>query len=69
MARFGGVALDVTAEADDEIVDRAGIGILVKVPDVVQDGLSRHGVAAVPNKVAKEFGFHKGELESLLAAV
>ena len=34
----GGVVLDVAAEADDEVVDGAGVGVGVEAPDLLEDG-------------------------------
>ena len=33
----GGVVLDVAAEADDEVVDGAGVGVGVDAPDLLED--------------------------------
>ena len=67
VTRFGGVALDVAAEANDEIVDGARVGVFVEIPDVMQNCLARDGFAGAADEVAKEFGFHEGELNRLFA--
>src|SRR5450432_2166875 len=58
VARFGGVGLDVAAEADYEIVDGAGVGVFAEVPDVVENGFAGYGFAGAADQVTEEFGFH-----------
>ena len=67
MAGLGGVAFDVAAEANDEIVDGASVGVFVQIPDVVQDSFAGDGMTAVADQVAEKFGLHQGELKGLLA--
>src|ERR1019366_2452365 len=33
----GGIVFDVAAEADDEVVDGAGVGVRVHAPDLLED--------------------------------
>src|SRR5216683_1399155 len=66
VARLGRLALDVTAQADDEIVDGARVGVFVEIPDVVKNRLARDRVATVADEIAEQIGFHQGQLEDLL---
>ena len=67
MAGLGGVAFDVAAETNDEIVDGAGVGVFVEIPDILKDCFAGDGFAGAADEVTEEFGFHERELESLLA--
>src|SRR6476620_3463864 len=53
VARLGWFALDVAAQADDEIVDGTCVGVFVEIPDVLQDRFAGDGVASVLDQVAK----------------
>src|ERR1700720_806071 len=68
MARLGGHALDVAAEAHDEIVDGASGRVFVEIPDILQDGFARNGLAAIADQVAQQLCFHQCELEYLASA-
>ena len=61
------LVLEVFAEADDEVVDRAGVGVFLQVPDLFEDGLSRDGPAFVFDEVLQEFCLHQRELDGLVA--
>lgn len=50
---FGGVVFDITAQADDEVVDGAGVGVLVDAPDVFEDGGSRDDLAFAIGEIAE----------------
>ena len=67
MTRLGGLALDVTAKANDEIIDRACVGVFMQIPDVLQDSFARNGFARVADEIAEKLGFHQRELAGLLA--
>ena len=67
VARLGRFALDVAAQADDEIVDGTCVGVFVEIPDVLQYRFAGDGMAAVLDQVAKKLGLHQGELEDLFA--
>ena len=62
VAGVGGVVLDVAAEADDEVVDGAGVGVFVDAPDVFEDLLAGDDLAVAVGEVAEEVGFHNGEV-------
>ena len=57
---LGGVGLEVAAEADDEVVDGAGVGIFVDVPDVFEEFFAGDGFVGMVEEVAEEVGFHEG---------
>src|ERR1700733_10595433 len=40
MARMRGIVLNIAAQAHDEVVDGAGVGVLVQAPNVGQQGLA-----------------------------
>src|SRR5271156_1050424 len=63
MLGLGGVFFDVAAEADDEIVYGAGVGVFVQAPDVFENGFAGDGAAFAADQVTQEFGFHEGELD------
>src|SRR5271170_6286155 len=63
MPGLGGVFFDVAAEADDEIVYGAGVGVFVQAPDVFEDGFAGDGAAFAADQVTQELGFHEGELD------
>src|SRR5271156_2229700 len=63
MLGLGGVFFDVAAEADDEIVYGAGVGVFVQAPDVFEDGFAGDGAAFAADQVTQELGFHEGELD------
>src|ERR1700728_3347868 len=63
MFGLGGVFFDVAAEADDEVVDGARVGVFMQAPDVFEDGLARDGAAFAANQVAQQLGFHERELD------
>ena len=58
----GGVVFDVAAEADDEVVDGAGVGVFVDAPDLFEDVLAGDDLAFAVGEVAEEVGFHEGEV-------
>src|SRR5208283_4247106 len=58
----GGVVLDVAAEADDEVVDGAGVGVFADAPDVFEDLLAGDDLAGAEGEVAEEVGLHDGEV-------
>ena len=61
-----GSFFDVAAQAHDEIVDGARVGVFVQAPDVFEDGFARNGAAVVPNQVAQQLGFHQSELDGVV---
>ena len=58
----GGIIFDVAAEADDEVVDGAGVGVFVDAPDFFEDVFAGDDLAFVGGEVTEEIGFHKGEV-------
>ena len=64
MARAGRVLFDIPPQPNDEIVDGAGVGVLVNVPDTFEDGFAADGAAFVGDQIAKEFRFHLGKRDS-----
>ena len=63
MLGLGGVFFDVAAEADDEVVYGAGVGVFVEAPDVFEDGFAGDGAAFATDQVAQKLGFHERELD------
>ena len=61
MDGIGGVVLDVAAEADDEVVNGSGVGVLADAPDVFEDLLAGDDLAGAEGEVAEEIGLHDGE--------
>jgi len=62
VGRVGGVVFDVAAEADDEVVDGAGVSVFVDAPDVFEDGFARDDLAGAVGEVAEEVCLHHGEV-------
>src|SRR5579883_560121 len=65
--RMGGVVFDVPAQPHDEIIDGAGVGVLVQAPDLFEHVLTGNRAALVPDQVPQEIGFHKRQGENLAA--
>ena len=59
MARLGRIFFDVFAQAHDEIVDGARVGVFGKPPDVFENGFARDVAAFVVNQVTKQLRFHQ----------
>src|SRR5947209_15146477 len=55
----------IAAQPDNEIVDGAGVCILVQVPDIFKNGLTRYRAAAVANQIPQQLQFHQCELKYL----
>src|SRR5579871_5541832 len=55
----GGVVFDVAAEADDEVVDGAGVGVFVDAPDLLEDVFTGDDLTLAVGEVAEEVGLHK----------
>ena len=60
--RVGGVILDVAAKADDEVVDGAGVRVLMDMPDLLEDGGPRDYLAFALGQKAEQVGLHDGEV-------
>jgi hypothetical protein len=60
----GRVVLDVAAEANDEVVDGAGVGIFVDTPDSFEDVFAGDDLAFVIGEVAEEIGLHDCQVGS-----
>ena len=58
----GGVVLDVAAEADDEVVDGAGVGVGVDSPDLLEDVGAGDDLALAVGEEAEQVGLHDGEV-------
>jgi hypothetical protein len=58
----GGVVFDVAAEADDEVVDGAGVGVFVDAPDFFENLFAGDDLAFAVGEVAEEVGLHEGEV-------
>ena len=67
--RLGGIVFNVAAQADNEIINRARIGIFLQVPDLFQNFFARYGTPAIADEIAEQICFHQRELENVLAVV
>jgi hypothetical protein len=57
-----GIIFDVTPQADDEVVDGAGISVFVDAPDLFKNLLAGDDLAFAFGEVAKEVGLHEREM-------
>jgi hypothetical protein len=58
-----GVGFEVAAEADEEVVDGAGVGVLVDAPDVFEELFAGDDLVGALEKIAEEIGLHDGEVD------
>ena len=63
---LGGIGFEVAAEADDEVVDGAGVGVFFDVPDILEELGAGDDLAGVVQEIAQEVGFHEGEMDGLV---
>ena len=49
MLWLGGIVFDVSAQADDEVVDGTSVGVFVQPPDFLENGFAGDDFAAVAN--------------------
>jgi len=63
---LGGVGFEVAAEADDEVVDGAGVGIFFDVPDVFEEFFAGNDLAGMVEEIAEEVGLHEGEVDGFV---
>src|SRR5579862_2233262 len=68
ITRLGGLGFDVAAEAHNEVVNGAGVGVFEEVPDILKNGFAGDGFAAIADEVAEKFAFHERQLKDLVAA-
>ena len=66
MDGLGRVGFEVAAEADDEVVDGAGVGVFFYVPDVFEKLGARNDLAGVIEEIAQEVGLHEGEVNGFV---
>src|SRR5262245_54783269 len=57
-ARRVGPIFEVLAQADDEVVDRAGVGLLVKSPDVLEKRPTGDRLAAMRDEISQQRALH-----------
>lgn len=62
MAGLAGVVFDVATEADDEVIDGAGVSVFVNAPDLFEDLFAGDDLGGAVGEIAKEIGLHEGEL-------
>src|SRR5580704_18082557 len=67
MSRPPRIVLDVAAQAHDEVVDRASVGIFAQSPDLFEHRLPRHRLSFVLDQVAEDVGFHERQRKYLIA--
>ncbi len=63
MNGLGGVGFEVATEANDEVVDGAGVGVFFDVPDIFEQLGAGDDLVGVIEKIAQEIGFHEGEMD------
>src|SRR5579864_2008566 len=51
VARLGGIVFDVTPQPNHEIVDGAGVGVLVQVPNFLENLFARNHAAVIAHQV------------------
>jgi len=61
------VVLNVAAQAHDEIIDGARVGVFAQSPHLLQHAFSRDGGAFVVNQEAQDAGFHHCQWVNLAA--
>ena len=59
MPGLRGVVFEVTAQAHDEVVNGAGVGVFAHAPHFLQHTLARYGFAFVLDQEAQDAGFHQ----------
>ncbi len=67
MPRLGRVVFDVAAQAHDEIIDGARIGIFMQAPDFLEHGLARDRFAFVLDQIPQYIHFHQSQGKDLIA--
>src|ERR1700689_2836866 len=65
MTRLGGIVLDVAPQADDEIIDCAGIGVLPQIPHIFQNRFARNRPSILPYQMTQQLRFHQCELHGV----
>ena len=68
MPRFTGRVLDLLAELDDELIERARGAVVFDAPDFVEDDVARDGVAAFAEEEREDAQLARCQFERLLAA-
>ena len=58
MPRFGGVVFDVTAQANDEVVDGPRIGIFVQTPNLFEHRFAGDRLSFVLYQVPEDVHLH-----------
>ena len=66
MPRLGRLDLDESSQPDNEVIDRTGIGVFPKIPDLFEHDRSRHCLTFMFNKEAKKIRFHQRQLHRLI---
>src|SRR6185312_13562327 len=62
MSRFRRIVFDIAAQANDEIVDGAGVGVFVQSPYFFENRLAGDDPSLVSYEMAQQFRFHQGQL-------
>ena len=66
MGGIGGVVFKVAAEADDEVVDGAGVGVFVDAPDLLEDVFAGDDLGGMGGEVAEQVRLHEGEVRGAM---
>src|SRR5690242_11726345 len=57
------IVLDIAPQPHDEIVDGAGVSVLVQPPHLFEEIFARDNFAVVAHQVAQKFRFHQREMD------
>src|SRR5512141_2682181 len=59
MSRFRGIVFNIAAQANDEIVDGASIGVFVQSPHFFKNRFAGDDPSLIANEVSEQFRFHE----------
>ena len=65
MARRRGIVFNIAPQANDEIVDGAGVSVLVQSPHFFENRFAGHDPPLVSDEMAQQFRFHQSQLDGV----
>src|ERR1700683_3206455 len=65
MTRLRGFVLDVAPQADYEIIDCAGIGVLPQIPHIFQNRFARYRASILAYQMTQKLRFHQRKLDGV----